>query len=389
MLTSRNAIAFQIRGEATNDYHITAEIVYEKNRNSPALLGFRQLPAFPSATGLCTFELAPYLNGLVSIDPGDINSTGLVIMENMIRKFKVIFRQIRGVATVDEIETDFYWVIRGGFNGWPNQTLNHWVDDHKFLSHKPEIRRIKRHQLEFAYAYIERSYYNVEIHCNYYFKDKTSVVGDVLFSQIMPDHQVIRFPLNFDQLNLASRPAMAGKLFSDLEHYALRVYSKFTLNSSPFPISNRIRLYVDTNYDPLSRFFYIENSLGGFDTVSTCGEMKYDFETIGSTYQKRIDPFAAQLQHELEDGPVLHRENFEQYVGFSDNDTQLWLRDLLRSEHAYRFGPYYPEPAKDYNRPLELIPINIQRGTTKLFKDNDFLNELKFSYTESALSRGL
>lgn len=374
----RNPIAWKL-GLNTNNLLYTT-IQYEEPYDSGTYIDITLSPEYPDLDGNIVLDLSQYIRGLVSADPGDVSLRGsMKIMKNMRRKFRVVFEEKNENGVIqDTYTTGYKYALRAGHNASLGQYVDTWVNEGRFLTHAPLTKWVTPNQPDFLYFFLIPDYARITLQADYYWADGRITIGTNLIFFNPKAYEVIRAPSGPSNTYISLvRP--------QVKYYDLYFTGRIGLFSEDEIISEKRRFYIDNTWNPLRRYYYFENSLGGFDTVSTCGVAKQRSQVSGKTYHKRTDPFDVG-QHEFIDDYVVHQDSFEQTVGFSTKEEHLWLRDLLRSKHAYRFGGFTPSPREV---PTELIPINIDRENHKLFEDHSFLHEPKFKYTESQIHHGL
>lgn len=142
---------------------------------------------------------------------------------------------------------------------------------------------------------------------------------------------------------------------------------------------------IDPVLSDQDRYYIFQNSLGGYDTLRTTGDLRQR-ENVG-----RIggQTWAAgsydRSRGRWRSADVRSYEEVEQQVGLQPTEAgQAWLRDLLRSPEVYRLGDHRP----NLDGSGDLVPILLEAGTQEVFRDNEFLFGLGFAYRSAFENAG-
>ena len=142
--------------------------------------------------------------------------------------------------------------------------------------------------------------------------------------------------------------------------------------------ASEIMTYViDPIWSDQDRYYIFQNSLGGYDTLRTTGDLKQQENVSRIDGQTWAAGSYDRSQGRWRSADVRSYESAEQGVGLQANEAgQAWLRDLLRSPEVYRLGDHRP----NLDGSGDLVPILVEPGSAQVFVDNEFLYGLSFRY---------
>lgn len=365
----RNRIVWQATADAAwatfDSYELRLVLEYEPIFRSDTWAALATLRGFPGSTGLVIWDAQRRLESIVEAEaPGSAQGTGIEALTKTIRRWRWrIDEYINGVATTGSTTTAI--ALRAGFSRNSSNVLQTWtLVDNKFLSQAPRTQRIIQGHPAWLNYLVPAGTTAINLRVAITYTDGTTSTITAASSSSLSDYDLLRLPAGYTQL-LSSQT-------QEVSSYQVFV----TDQADDSEISERMTFrLVDCKDFP--RFFLFENSLGGYDTLYTTGVAKAAISTEGETLRRVVSPLAGGTVPEMVHTTTRHNENIEQYVGFSDRERQAWLRDLLRTESAFRVGGRYQnETGAD-----SLIPILIDRGRTALHEDGKWLNEFKFNYS--------
>jgi hypothetical protein len=324
----------------------------------------------PGVDNMVSFNVARLLEGKVSNDRPDLQAVpAAYVAGNVVKRFSVRLEEIKDGLLVSQITSPVRQAYLTGFKGNKLNELVQYVLSKKFLTHQPLEKVVSYYQPEYLF-FIASANDTYTLMADLYHKDGSVTVGylpGLAVTALTGD--VIIFPVGYLQLGLENLgpPVEKWDIYLDNSYSEKRTYE------------------LDCYFSSLERFYLIANSLGGFDTVRTKGELKVNDEVEGQRVElERGFSYDSSARSYKDIDRNIH-EVCVQHTGHISREENYWLKDLLLSEDAYRIGDYYP----NHEANGDLVPIVIEAGGTGRYQDQEFLYGFPFTYREAFDSRGI
>lgn len=357
--------------QSYDDYYCRLYIEFEDTYRSGVFtdldLDIRQRPG-PS-NGV-QFDISRLLQAKLSFDRPSIAGTpSAVLATNVTHRYKVRLEEWKNGLLNGSETSDILHAYLAGFPFNDLQFMPAHINQYKFLTNQPATKEVTEFQLEFLY-FIAPSTDTYTLKADLVHENDNTTAGyNPGISIAAEQYDVILFPVGFEQLGLNTINPGVVKW---------TVYLNDGLSES--------RVYeLACQCSPLDRYYLMSNSLGGYDTVRTTGELAVKDDTQSQRIQKILGTNYVSSNRSFADIDTHIRETCNQHTGHLTKEENFWLKDLLLTEDAYRFGDYLP----NLESTGRLVPIVIDRGSIPRYKDQDFLYGFPFSYKEAFESRGV
>lgn len=324
----------------------------------------------PGKNYLVAFNVARLLEGRLGYDRPDLQGIpAATVAANVARRFQIRLEEVKNGVVNTSVSAPVRHAYLAGFRGNKVNEISLYKIQKKFLTHQPLFKIVSPYQPEFLY-FIAPADDTYELTVDLYHDDDTTTIGHLPGISVAAETgDVIIFPTGHQQLGLDSINPSVIKW----DVYLNNSYSE-------------VRTYeIDCHCSAIERFYLMANSLGGFDTVRTTGELSVKDETEGQRIEKEIGFFYDSQTRTYQDIDRTTQEVCTQHTGHLSREENYWLKDLLLTQDAYRIGDYYP----NLQATGDLVPIVIDAGSVGRYQDQEFLYGFPFNYREAFESRGI
>lgn len=358
------------------DYYVEMTIEAERDYGTGVYFPLTKLREYPGDGNQVTFNIRDRIKAIVSHDIPVVDQVNVIKLQETVRRFKVTiieWKQAVGAPAPSPyspfIVQDPRYVYNAGFSEYVGQKMTDWVGDGKFLTNMPRslaITDVQPWWLDFVAPADETYTAKVKI----YYENGTDTVKSL--SSIAADEgDVLRWPAGWKQAKM------------HIESQRVLKYEFYVEDSSSI-VSERITFIDSCDGSALLRYYLFLNSLGGYDTLCTRGKLTSAEQVDSVSVRRQKGPFEAAEVAESFEVNSQHRETCEQYTGFLNRAQALWLRDMRRTEDAYRIGDRYP----NWKGTGSLVPIRIERRSGPTHED-EALPEYTFTYEEAITHFGI
>lgn len=379
----RNPVEYRIQAASNwrtyDSYEVRAVVQRENGYRSGSLEVLVTIPGSPDENDFIYYNLSAVLESLVTHDPpASPKGSSPRRCEKMNARFSISFQEWRDGSLTDAKHLLNQHVVFAGFDQSAGQYLTTYAYYKKFLTNQPRKKAVTPDQPEWLTWMASDALYSgtARLYANVLYADGSSTNVDTGITMPFIAGDVLQFPAGYNQLGLSSNIGT-----DDTIGYELYLEED---TSSDLLSETMSYTFQDCHCTPLDRFFFFENGLGGTDTVRSRGEAKASLTINGQRARRAPEPFAWQPAHQMVDLQRTRHRSYDQAIGFNNREEQIWLEDLLGSEHAWRLGEDTPNPSSSGI----LIPINIEPGSTPLLDDASFNHTMSFKYSESLIHRG-
>lgn len=370
--SSRNPIAFRVIADAdwaSDTTHVLKfTIQTESGYRNQAWSDLISLEFTPDQNGEVVCDLSSILQSLVSPErpPDAGTSWNWYRCTQMNARYRVkIDEVIDGVSQSDQT-TSAKHVVWAGFPPHLGQHMESWKQAGKWLNSFPYPKLVSEYEMNFGYWIVPEGVTTINTATTYELLGGTTGAFPDSDTFDVQENDVVIF-------NMRS-PSVATAVLPSLLHTILHIE-----NQSGDQVSEDVKLQLRTVTSPYLRHYMFVNALGAHETVVTLGKLNVKQEVESQYAEKIISPFA-ELEAEIVPYNTQHIEVSEQYFGELTKDEAKWLRELLRSDVAYRCSDdEQPHPEGYGHR----IPIIIDRESSNIWDDETPLDKLKFSYRDA------
>ena len=376
IVSTRNPVGFKITADASwdtfDDYYILIRLEYENVYKSGIWTDLVTVRTTPEPDGTITVDFQGRLEQIVEPDQPNPDILDGIICTKIQKRFRVYMEEYQDGVGQGEILNGIRYAVRAGMAFRSDETLWQWIVSNKALTHASRSREITVNFPAWMYFSLSVGTATVYLKAEITFDDDTTSTVTLFTLTGTGLYDIVCFPVGYQQTGMHTQPKQ------------VKSYEFWIEDSGNNEISDRHIYHLRRKCSSLDRYYLFENSFGGFDTLHTRGKSKTGFNVQSQNTEVYLSPFYSLSQRANLVYQTESNHSVEQYIGFSRKDEVLWLRDLLRSEWAFRIGDL--SPTMSYS--TELYPIEIERGKSDILEDNVFLSELKFTYTDEK-SRGL
>lgn len=379
MSGSRNPIGwkFAATGSWRTDtaYKVTCSIYEETYHQSGVYSLLLSLEKRPDDDNIISFDLSDILGSLVPETEKPSSATVRTVTD--INKRYTISFQESGNGFY-QLATSYagYHVVRAGMSEQKGQAIQAQIDGKLFLTNQPRIKQTTA----YAPEYLTLGIPTTATAATAQMKAVVMYTDDTESSEFSGPQiayqpgDLLQFHAGYNMLGLQNITPPLGESV-----VGYKVWIEETTGNTD--ISDVMQYRFDgCECTPLTRYFCFENTFGGIDTVITSGKSETKMMVTGMQAERIPDPFRIGVERTILDYGIRHQEIVDQPIGYQSRQSQLWLKELLRTTAAWRVGD---SPTPNISAEGEWVPISIKKGESLIFKDNDFLNSLSFSYEEA------
>mgnify|MGYP006879606603 FL=1 len=357
---------------ALSDYHLIFVLEKEDSYRSNTWGSPQYYKAWPDSQAIALLNFRRPLRKLITADPPawPASNQPRLIQGTMNARYRVTIEEYHSgaVSPSDTIVDSPRHVMRTGFNNEVGQYLWAFEIDRTFLTHAPRTKQVTEFQPEWLY-YIRHADFAMDAVVTA--TTDTGNTTTVTMSLPGQKHDVIEIPLGFQQLSLASN--------------IIKWEVEIRQAGQSSPISEVMRYELSCACTPLDRYFILENTLGGWDTLRTTGRHSTNLSIQSNEAYVAEDPVYGSGKHVLIDTDIMAQMEGSVNTGPLSKDEARWVGDLLMSKQAYRIGGVNPNLTADGQR----VPIKIIRQKARILQDEADMNGIPINYTNASLSQGL
>jgi len=204
---------------------------------------------------------------------------------------------------------------------------------------------------------------NIKLRANFYFIDGTSQLNYPLYSLDLPsDKGVLEMTVSpYYIKGAATQPENISYYEVWMEYASTRISEIRTYRIDFTPYENQ-------------RYFLFLNSLGGYDTFRTTGQVTDLLNYERTSVNKVLGSDFTEMNHQTAPSFISEIKTFKAHTGWLSREDITWVRDFLLSKQIYQIR---------YNK---LIPIIITSTQAQQFVDQETLYSIEFEYREAFYS---
>lgn len=374
-LPQRNPLVLQLGADASwqtyGTYFIELDLEVEEVYDSGTYVAQGlNTRLYPNQAGSVLINLSALLDRIFAYDRPSWTATASSQGTGMVRRYRYVVSDYGDAAQLSPQTSASKTVLDAGLpRQQENDFVADWITAGKFLTHQPRIKPVRHWQPEFLYfALPETDTFKVQVELIH--EDGSSTDWEPGLSQTGDLGEIMIIPVGYEQLDIETQA-------SDIVAWRVRI-----LNDADEVKSEDMEYQITPLLHDLDRYFWFQNSLGGWDILRTTGQM--------SKRQLRIQALEAMTAQALPSDPlqgtmvreqIRTHETYTQATGFgAGTDWLTWYRDFLQSRQVYRVGSIAPNLTADGS---ELVPIHLQLSRAELGGDERYDYALEFTYREA------
>lgn len=334
---------------------------------------------YPNSSGNILLSIHSLLKGIFGHDRPLWSNNTLGSCSGILRRYKYVLTDYGNSAQLSTQTSTAHTVLNAGMNHQSFQDLPLWIAAGKFLTHQPRIKLVRPWQPEWLfYALKNTDTFRLQVELVH--EDTSTTIWEPPSMSITGDYgEIAIFPVGYEQLNIESQG-------TDIVGWKVSI-----LDSSDNVDSEVMEYQIDPMMSDLDRYYFFENSFGGWDTFRTTGKLSiHNFETAALVGVKTLP-----INYDVRDGnyfreQVENHETFTQATGLgSGPDSLTWAKDLLRAKKIHRISGFAPNLDASQTSVLDMPEILIQTGRASLPQDEEYEYGIEFSYRESFVNHGI
>lgn len=336
---SGNRLYFVVSSDKAgySGYSLTAKVIIAGNGTET------QLPAmklYPNGDGRADLEVGKIIdNRLIPVFP-DLAVKGITKLEGVTLMFKVVFAESYS-GTTNQAESSYITALKGKFP--EKQSVMAFVQAGNFLTNGGNMLETVTDGVHYLTAlFLTAGSFSVKLKTlSEDGKAEYRTIGSINPAKA---YEVYAIPCGLKHLAFTKQPDQ---------------YSVYVQNSSGITILKEITFNVRRMVKKYRSMLYL-NVVGGIDTLVVTDQSE-TMKTEKESYRTEN----LWLSSELTD----YTDTFEATTGYVSEEAVKLCRELLISDHVY------------LTHAENLMPINIEKGTFKLFVENEDLQSLSLKYT--------
>lgn len=302
-----------------------------------------QLPAmklYPNGDGRADLEVGKIIsNRLKPVFP-DLAEKGIAKLEGVTLKFKVVFTESYG-GTTNQAESGVITALKGKFS--EKQSVTAFVKAGNYLTNGGNIVETVPDGVYYLTAlFLTAGSFSVKLKT--ILEDGKAEFRTIGSVNPAKPYEVYVIPCGLKHLALPKQPDQ---------------YSVYVQNSSGTTILKEVTFNVRRMVKKYRSMLYL-NVAGGIDTVVVTDQSE-TMKTERETYRAEN----LRLSSELTD----YTDTFEATTGYISEEAVKLCREVLISDHVY------------LTHAESLMAINIEKGSFKLFSENEDLQSLNLKYS--------
>lgn len=330
---SKNPIALHaITANHVND-NFRFQLSIKAYDHAGAELASASLKGVPDANGEFVFNAKTFLHAILKPDLPFVNQNQILPGTASFLNWTADLSEYWGTPTASLKSTsrlaDNLVLMAGlSFHSFPGNDFiaEHVARDRKFLTWQPDFKLVSPDQQEYLYYLnVEQNMPTVYRQVKAYYTDGTSTSFPAISLANATDKLLI-VPAGLQQIGLQTLPKKVSS-------YQVWLSS----DSAGYSNKSEVRTYlVDHNYYKSVRYFLYQNSLGGFNTLRTTGEIEEGLEVDVQEAETVLgDEYSAADSQFFEYG-----ENYQDAVkantGFIISKAEMQhLKEFLTSKYRY------------------------------------------------------
>ena len=353
------------------DFYKIGCMVFDNDDN---LLGEDMLPL--DANNEALFRMKEYVKPeLISDFTGETDVNPVILLlkrENICKSFYIKYFEFYGDPPIHK--KLFKSINRNCLNGSIdkytralfNEKNTNWFEQQQiskyFLTSQPRTKTVSFKQNErLFFLNTNPAVTRINMFATAYWTDLTATVDQFIGSVTISGNYVV--------VELICTPKLIRSKFAGskiLERFTVKLVN----DSTGLVISERFSFTIDRNFYINNRFYIAQNSLGGFDTIRTRGDVSkmgaytsqdisifFDHHNAGIKDHENIKDRGVEIvKYKVDSGYFTTREEAE------------WYRELLLSEKVYEIIFNFT------------VPIKITSKKLVIFEDNNFGYHISFEY---------
>lgn len=341
LLASGNRIYFVVSSDMCNaaNYELTAQISILDNDGSSTVLPKMKL--YPNGDGRADIDVRKMLHNRLKPTFPDISKNNFSELTGFTLRFKIVFRETHMAGVGDGKESETFTVLKATFP--EKQTLANWIGSQNYLTNHSNYIETVENSIHYLVAIFRTAgTYPVKLTVDY--KDgttETKLIGNIYVTSA---YEIRAIPTGLKHLHFEKSPAQ---------------YTVYVQNNAGSTVFRKMTYIVRERYKKYSSLLYL-NILGGIDSV-LISELSETMKTERVIY--RAD--GLKLQSLLTD----YTDTLEVTTGNIKTDAVKLCRELLISEQV------------NILHHENLVPVNIEKGSYKLYDENSDLQSLTFKYS--------
>ncbi len=345
------------------NFKIILDIYFETSYKSGSFVKIHSQALIPAATSV-VFDIHDALHAQLGIDLPSYAMTTVMSVVNCIGRYKIRYAESYGDLPVIQqmTESSICYILKGALSFFENSyttsiLTSYFVASQKFLTWQPRIKTVTTSQQEYLSFMVPSAATTIKLIAKYYYSDGSTSVNTPLTKTSISEYDIYMFPTGYSQI---INP-VAGKQIIKWDIWIADQTN--TVISEIFTYKLILKPEVD------QRYFLIENSVGGFDTLRTTGENSTSLSVQTDVGQKILQqgysPVAAGFQKLLSIG----QPTYKQAAGWRTKAEIDWLEELLYSKNVY----------EDFNG--EFVPVIINTASIDKYTSRQTLLPLNFEYS--------
>jgi len=242
---------------------------------------------------------------------------------------------------------------RQGFSLWDKLGYNQY-----FLTWSPKDKLIDRWTTEKLYYLVRTSLSSICLKVEVHYNDETpteTLTKATVFSPV--DKAVYEVGCSLNVLQLPGYDA------DTIDYYKVWIE-----DGSSNRISEIRTFRIDYSYHEDIRQFLFVNSLGGYDTLRTTGDVEDFLELERTTVQKILGPDFTERHHAIAQNIVREAQTYSANTGWLTREQVSWIRDFFLSKQVYQLIAG------------KLVPVLITSTQGKLRRDREDIFSIDFEY---------
>jgi len=336
---SKNPIPFSVQAAsnwaAQDNLRMYAEVKVEDVADSGVFTSKIKTTLYPSATGLCLFNLRQAMRSIFSLAPPAFNSNTIIRLTDRMKTFVVITDTLVAdelVSTPPFTTSNPFKVLYGGLSSYAH-ALSNFFDalptTKKFLTWQPNNKLVEKNQEDYLNYYVFGLTTSIKLRVKAYFDDATDQTATLLTKTGVQLGHLYQIPAG---------PTNSGALTINAAKNVTK-YEVSLLDQTDTLISEVRTYVVNANAHPLSRFLMIVNSLGAHEVHRLTGEAKKENNVSGEVIQKYLPPVYDALQGQFENSEASFQSTTEYSTGFfTDVNGAAWqayFTDVQMTKQAF------------------------------------------------------
>lgn len=305
-----------------------------------------------------------------SFEYPESSATLAILRENHCRAYRIrYFEKYGSVITAKKIITsDTFYGLFGGASFlqqalYNEQGSSYWdklIYNNYFLTWQPKTKYIDRYQMEKLFFLLQTEISWLSLKARTTYQDGSIITTNIITIADPVQYQVYEFILTLEKLRLAG--------YDDQSIVKYEVW----LQDGSSNILTEIRTFVlDYSSHQTLRYFFFQNSVGGWDTLRITGQQEDGIELSRKEVTKILGADFTGKDHQREYSGVREQKTYKTNTGWKTKEELSWIRDFLLSRKAYQISD------------RKLIPILLISSKLIQNRDNEDLYSISFEYARA------